>query len=69
MSDDYPYIRKWGTYAGSLPSYVDEQVARARETGAPQNAVYEIHDNGPTGVWRTTDNITNPAARRFLGLA
>lgn len=69
MEDDYPYIRKWGAYVGSMPYYIAEQINRARETNAPPNAVYEVYDgNGPTGQWRTTDDITSPAALCALGL-
>lgn len=55
---DYIYVRQWGHELGSYPYYVNRQVGKAREAGAPQDALYEQWDNrGPTGHWITLDDL------------
>jgi len=44
--------------------YIREQVERARQGGAPANAVHRNED----GTWMTTDNITSSNTRRQMGL-
>ena len=62
---DYPWIRKWGQYLGSVNDYIECQCAEARSEGAPDNAIHRDHD---TGEWRTTDDIRNSHTRQALGL-
>ena len=61
---EYKYIRMWGRMLGSNANYIDEEVLTAQGSGAPENATYQR----PDGTWETTDGITNPETRRYLGL-
>lgn len=63
-SDDYPYIRAWGVMLGSSRDYIDTQVAQARADGVPANAIHKNTD----GYWSSTDDITSPDTRHYLGL-
>ena len=68
----YPYILLWGRRLGSFPSYINDQIEKARADNAPQTAIYERD-----GVWRTIDqcnwddaefaNIHRAAVRILLG--
>jgi hypothetical protein len=60
----YPYIVKWGELMASYPYYIIDQVRAARSDAAPTNAVSRNQD----GTWFTTDEVRNPASRKFLGL-
>ncbi len=62
--DEYVYIRKWGEMLYSTPWFIREEQERAARDGAPLNAVFLGDDR----TWRTTDDVTNPGARDFLGL-
>jgi hypothetical protein len=61
---DYPYIHRWGQMMGSGTYYIDQNVRKAKETGAPRNAVYP-HDDG---TWATTDDIKRKSTRRMMDL-
>jgi hypothetical protein len=61
---DYQMIRQWGTHHGSNNYYIMDQQYAAAEDDAPLNAIYK----DTTGVWLTTDNITNCVTRDRLGL-
>lgn len=65
MSDypDYPYIRAWGEYLGSLPSNINLLVEEAQEDGAPHDAYTKLD-----GQWLTVDELAHPQARKALGL-
>jgi hypothetical protein len=63
MTDDYPWIWRWGRLLGSFSYYIENEVKRAREDGAPQNAIYRRND----GTWATTDDVTSEDTRRQLG--
>lgn len=69
-SNDYPWIVKWNQMMGAMDYYIKEQVARAREDGAPHNATYEIYEHGSrrTHKWATIDDITSVPTRNALGL-
>ena len=68
MSDktttDYPYIRIWGNHLGSYSDYIEMEVDRAHEEGAPQTA---YHRN-PDGTWSTTDTVFSTHLREVFGL-
>jgi hypothetical protein len=51
---DYPYIRAWGRFTGSRSYYIEEQVDKARETKAPQNAIYY---DANRKRWHTVEEI------------
>jgi hypothetical protein len=59
----YPWIVKWGRLMGSYQYYIDGQIEAARQSDAPDNAIY--HDGER---WQTTDDVTSPATRQRLGL-
>jgi hypothetical protein len=63
-ADDYQWIRKWGSYMGSSQWYIDEQVRKARESNAPEDATFHRDDHG----WYTVGDITNEMTRYQLGL-
>ena len=67
---DYPYIRKWGKMVGSMKYYIDQEVERARQENAPQNAVYRGSEYSPEqkGRWITIDEVTNPDTFVKMGL-
>jgi hypothetical protein len=51
-SQKFPYIRLWGKSLGSMDYYIIGQVARANETNAPRDALYERYtERGKTGEW------------------
>jgi hypothetical protein len=55
---DYPLIRAWGRQMGSMPYYIEAQVARARQTNAPHDALYERQSSaGRTGQWARLDDL------------
>jgi hypothetical protein len=61
---DYPGIRAWGKRLGSYGYYIDAQVQKARETKAPQNAIYFGNDYEQGGErWHTIDEITDLDSR------
>lgn len=65
-SNSYPYIRAWSHMMGSMPYYITDQIARARATNAPANAIYEKHlpgGEGPSGEWETFDDIRDESTR------
>lgn len=55
MNRTYPYIRAWGTYLGSFPYYINDQIALATKDGAPERSIYKSHE----GQWVTFDEIEN----------
>jgi hypothetical protein len=66
---DYPYIRKWDRMMGSDGGYTTMQLKLARETNAPQNAIYRKGARSPgSALWATTDDITSEDVRKDLGL-
>lgn len=62
--NDYPWIRKWERRVYAPPEDIDRVMERARREGAPQNAIFRR----PDGTWATTDDLTNPATRKEMGL-
>lgn len=67
--DEYVYIRKWGEMLYSTPWFIREEQERAARDGAPLNAVFlGKDDEGRPTAWRTTDDVTNPGVREYLGL-
>lgn len=67
---DYPYVRAWGDFMGSYPSYINEQVELARRTHAPADAIYHRDNHGDDNGWHRFADIKNPSAinsiRRLL---
>lgn len=59
----YKYIRAWGRYMGSYQYYIDEQVYKAQQDGAPENAIYL---SGTTGEWVTFDEVTSDHAKSSI---
>jgi predicted homoserine dehydrogenase-like protein len=53
-------IRAWGKVMGSLPYYVRDMVATAKEDKAPGNAIYKDEE----GVWMTVSDITQTSTRQ-----
>jgi hypothetical protein len=51
----YPFICAWGARLGSFMYYIDGEVARAIEDGAPDRATYKSGN----GEWRTIDDCAN----------
>lgn len=67
--EEYVYIRKWGEMLYSHPAYIRETQERAAREGAPLNAVFRSADaEDADTAWRTTETISSPGARAFLGL-
>lgn len=58
---DYKYIRAWGDFLHSQQNYIDGEVKAARETKAPENAVFRK----PDGSWETFDNV-NPTTQQQI---
>ena len=56
---DYKYIRAWGRLLGSLPSFVEVQVEKARAMKAPETAVYLRAD----GTWETFEGVQNETTK------
>lgn len=49
----YVFIRIWGRQLRSFPYYIDQQIARAQEEGAPATATFRRDD----GSWATVDDM------------
>lgn len=52
---DYIYIRAWCKLLGTTQFYTDREVERARQTNAPETAIYLQSDRS----WATVDGIEN----------
>ncbi len=54
-SKDYPYIRAWCERQGSYNYYITDEINRARQDNAPQDALYPImnRQGERTGEWAT----------------
>jgi len=68
-SKPYHYIRAWGEHMGSYPYYINDQIAKARTQGAPENAIYEKYaadGSGRTGVWAVASEVVAPGLRNWL---
>lgn len=67
-SGPYPWIRAWGWMMGSDRGYIEAQIARAQETHAPQDAIYENHGAGGVGLgtWSRASEISSPNTRWVL---
>ena len=52
---DYIYIRAWSKLLGTTQFYTDREVERARQTNAPETAIYLQSDRS----WATVDGIEN----------
>lgn len=63
--EDYLWIRKWGVMLQSYDYFIDEQVKKARDSGAPTNAIYQRRD----GSWATINDIESSWCRAQLGLS
>ena len=50
---DYLYIRAWDKTLGSFRSYTERQLLKARESHAPETAIYQRED----GTWATFEDI------------
>lgn len=63
----YKWIRAWGFLLGSYPYYVNEQIQRAKDTNAPETAIYEKSAPGGirTGEWATKEDC-RPATQQQL---
>lgn len=68
MTTDYPFIRAYGRIMGSYQYYIDDEVRRAREDGAPQDAWSFCLPDCPSGPrkWRLARNLrdTGPHSLR-----
>lgn len=63
----FRHLRAWCVMMGSYPYYVADQIKRARESGAPEDAIYERYDaKGATGVWVTFAEVTNENTRQVI---
>jgi hypothetical protein len=58
----YPFIQAWGARLGSFKYYIDGEIEKATEDGAPQNAIYRDHD---TNKWCTIDDVSNIDTRQW----
>jgi hypothetical protein len=58
----YDTIRRWGSYMGTLPYYVDAEVARAESDDAPPTAIYKDRN----GRWFTAQEIVDPMLRHKI---
>lgn len=56
---DYVMIRAWGKVMGSMPYYIRDQIATAKEDKAPGNAIYKNEE----GVWMTVSDIKSTLTR------
>lgn len=59
---DFPYIRAWGHMMGSFQYYIDEQLRKAREDGAPETAIYRNDD----GSWCTWEGIKSEHTKALI---
>jgi len=59
--NDYPYVIAWGKMMRSEGYYIENQLRKAREDGAPVTAVYR----GDDGAWVTLDQC-HPDTQRQL---
>jgi hypothetical protein len=55
----YPFICAWGARLGSFMYYVDAEISRAIEDGAPARAIYK----SGSGEWRTIDDCANSTTK------
>lgn len=64
----YVFIRLWGALMGSYDYYVQDEIQRARETDAPEDAIYERSGIGGvrTGEWARFSEIENESTKRQL---
>lgn len=58
---DYPYIRAWGKFMGSHQYYINDEIARAKNDEAPQDAIYKRD-----GRWITFRQITSTTTREVI---
>lgn len=59
--DDYLYIRAWGYILGSDRYYIDDEIKKAREDNAPQDAIYVKHnfDSSAPREWIRYESVTS----------
>src|SRR5688572_21723629 len=66
----YPWIRVWGWMMGSAAYYVTEEIARAKESNAPADAIYRRYNEDGSGwdgkTWARASEIDNPTTRFVL---
>lgn len=66
----FPWIRAWGWMMGSFKYYIDQEIERARTSGAPANATFRRYPQGggewDGKTWATTDDIENANTRYVL---
>lgn len=50
---NYPFIEAWGRYMGSHSVYIREEQERARQSGAPADAIYQVYPaiGAKTATW------------------
>lgn len=67
-SDDYLWMRAWGSATGLTSRAIEDMVQRAKDTGAPQNAIYELppEPGSDEATWRVFDDIAVPDIREQL---
>jgi len=59
---DYPMLRAWCLMMGSYPYFINQELAKAKETNAPQESIYSrIQENGD--CWWATMPIANKNAQ------
>jgi|MudIll2142460700_1097286.scaffolds.fasta_scaffold21177_3 hypothetical protein len=64
MPREYTALVEWHKLQGSSDSYTKMIVRQARETNAPQNAVFRRKD----GRWATIDDLPADLKRSFTSL-
>jgi hypothetical protein len=58
----YRHLRAWCQMMGSYPYYVKQELDHARQTNAPDDAIYWREDSG----WRTFADVTNANTREVI---
>lgn len=61
---EFPYIAAWGSFLGSEPYYIIQQIREARYDNAPKNSIYK---DTTTDEWVTFDDCRNQSAKVYIG--
>ncbi len=58
----YKHLVAWCKMMGSYNYYIEDQIAKAKATNAPEDAIYEKmaeDGSGPTDEWARFSEVTN----------
>lgn len=63
---DYLYIRAWGKMLGSFPAYIEQEVEKARQSNAPQTAIYQRQDGSRATFGTVNSGDTRDTVQRIV---